>query len=148
MLIDTYIPSNNNISSNPDGIMKYYDTSRDMSLSVHRNTICFGINHSNITGNRYMALASNITSSNSSYVAFRDGIITALSIKCKGITNSQFKIFAGGVEIYSTNLLNESIKVIDDLTVNFFANDIIQCMAISSSGVNYPVVMIEMAWVY
>ncbi len=147
MLIDTYIPSNN-ISSDPDGIMKYYDNMRNMSLSVHRNTICFGINHSNITGNRYMTLNSNITSSNSSYVSFRDGIITALSIKCKNDTNSQFKIFASGIEIYSTNLLNESIKVIDDLTVNFFANDIIQCMVISSSGVNYPVIMIEMAWVY
>lgn len=145
MLIDTYIP--NNISSDSNGIMTYYDNMRSMSLSTHRNTITFGINHADITGSRYMTLISNTSSLNSSYAVFRNGIITALSIKCKNIANGQFKIFSNDVEIYSTNLLNESVKIIDDLTVNFSANDIIRCMVISSSGINYPVVMIEMAWV-
>ncbi len=150
MLIDNYSPSNNLIQTN-QGVLNYFDNIRGSWLSVHRSIFSFGLNHSDISGKRFMSLMSDMTSNNSSYVCFRNGVITAISANCKENANASFKIIKNNDannELYSLDLSDDSVKSIDNLNVNFLSHDIIQCIieVNPSSFIDYPFITIEVAW--
>ena len=153
MLRDNFQPDYGNSEKflqNGNGVLTYFDSSRNLWLSVNRDTLIFGINHDMISGKRFMSMISG-ASNNSGYVAFRTGIITAISANCKESVNTYFRIIKNNdlVHDYLNLYLNDQISnSIDNLTVNFANSDVLQCLIDVDPGsyVSYPTIQLEIAW--
>jgi len=134
-----------------NGILYFYDLTRNKWLSSNRETIIFGINHNNIFGDRYMAVDGKVKTMVTGKRVPRKGTITSLTIQSKATSGdvANFHLRRNGI---STDLTTISVSgvsgnSIDDLNVDIDEDDWLQAYVTVDSGVtNYPVLSVEVAW--
>jgi len=132
-----------------DGLLYHFDMNRSKWLSVNRETLSFGINAKNITGNRYMS-TGKLYSNLSGQKLLRDITITGISVQT-GNFQCTFNVHihknGNTNSIYSVNLFNEASKVVDNINFDAYKDDFIQ-MSIENSdiGVSYPEISVEYSW--
>jgi len=148
MLIDT-ITQNQILKQDVNGLLQFYDASRSRWLSVSRQTIGFGLDHKNISDNRWFNMIGTVGSNTSGYRVPRDCIITCITVQTQNNSNCDIIVRKNDdtSEITSITLSAESGKTSDDLDVELDANDYIQLfLQITSGNIDYPEVIIELAW--
>ena len=150
MLRDTIVPqASQGLKQSPNGIMLFYDTSRSKWVSIARETFAFGIDHKNISNNRWLRIVGGSTSNTTGYKIPRNGIITSITVQTDSTSTCSFKIKKNGnpTDICSIDLTNENSKTIDDLDIDLDLGDWLQAFVeILSSSVNYPEILLEIAW--
>ena len=140
------LPVEFKISTN--GILLFFDNTRNKWLSSNREILNYSIDHKNVTNNRWVGLTGGVTSNNSGYKLIRNSTITGVSVQTKTNTTCSFEIKKNNdpTIIYSIDLFNESNKVYDDLDLTLVSGDYIQLsLNINSGLVSYLVINIEYA---
>jgi hypothetical protein len=148
MLRDIVRP-NVNFTQNGDGIILFYDTTRNKMISVSRENLSFGIKNKNIIGDRWLQTTANIPSNILGYKIPRNGTITSVTTQTQNISNCDFEIKKNNVitSIHTLSLTNEVEKINDNLNININSGDFLQCRLVVSSGnVDYPLIFLEIAW--
>ena len=148
MLRDIIRP-NINLIQNSNGIILFYDTTRNKNLSVTRENLTFGIKHSSIIGERWLQTTGNIPTNILGYKIPRNGVITSVTIQTKNNSNCLFEIKKNNdiSTIYSINLVNSLEKINDNLDIDVNTGDFIQIKLLVNSGVvDYPLIYLEIAW--
>jgi len=140
--------SSSDFQQGPDGILRFYDNSRSMWLSVARQNYYFGIHRKKITGIRWMEMNGRVLSNLSGYLMPRNGVITSISITTNDFTNSEFYIQQNKTtNLYMALFNGEKNKVFDNLTININKQDILSCYVKVVSGyLYYPEMTLEIAW--
>ena len=138
-----------NLEQNDDGIILFYDTTRNKTLSITRKNLSFGINHKNITGKRWLRLTSKINSNVHGYKVLRNSTITAISIQTQNnVINSRFNLRINGSasNLHTINLSGVSNIIEDNLNYDINKGDYIQIfLSVLSGNIDYPIVLIEYA---
>ena len=138
-----------NIKQDSNGIFLFYDNSRNKYISSSRESFSFGMDNRNISNNRWLTVTSGIYSNLSGYRTYRNSIITSMSIQTQNSSDCIFHIRKNGVStnISPITLNNEIGKSLDNLDINLNINDYLQCyLEINSGNVDYPILLIELAW--
>lgn len=149
MLRDTITPSQLNIKQDINGVFLFYDTTRNKYLSSSRESFSFGLDNRNISNSRWLMVTSGIYSNLSGYRTYRNATITSLSVQTENQSSCIFYIRKNGSEsnIYNISLNNEYGKSLDNLNENLNINDYLQCyLQIISGNVDYPILLVELAW--
>lgn len=148
MLTDTFNQSQI-LKQDSNGILQFYDVSRSRWLSVTRHNICFGLDHKNITDDRWFNMTGTVGSNTSGYRIPRDCIITCITVQSQNNASCNIIVRKNDVTstITSVSLSSEKGKTSDNLDVELDADDRIQLfLQITSGNVDYPEVIIELAW--
>jgi len=146
--IDT--TSSVNLVQNGDGIILFYDTSRNKMLSITRETMSFGLNHRNIMNHRWLQTVSKIPSNILGYKVPRNATITSITIQTENLVSyAKFNIRTNGslTNLHTTNLVTDNKIIQDNLNYNINKGDYLQLfMSVISGNVDYPLTNIEIAW--
>jgi len=137
------------LTQNSNGIILFYDTIRNKNLSITRENISFGINHKNISGERWLQTTGNIPSNILGYKVPRNGTITAATIQTQNLANCDFEIKKNNAipVIHTLNLSNELEQINDNLNININEGDFLQVLlTVNSSNVDFPLIFLEIAW--
>ena len=148
MLTDTIV-RDQAFRQDSNGILQLFDSSRSQWLSVTRSNIYFGINHSNVSCNRWFDSIASVGSNTSSYRIPRNCTITSITIQSQNIANAEIGIRKNNITTDITNipLSHESGKTLDNLNIELNQNDNIQVfLHVNTGNIDYPVVNIELAW--
>jgi len=148
MLRDIIRP-NINLVQDIYGIILFFDTTRNKMISITRENITFGINHKNITGERWLQTTSNIPTNILGYKIPRNGTITAITAQTQNIANCDFEIKKNNAisAIYTMSLNNLSEKINDNLSIDVNFGDFIQAkLLVNSNAVDHPLILLEIAW--
>jgi len=133
-----------------NGILKFYDSNRNKYLSATRGEYSFGINHINLTHSRWMMATGGVLSNITGYKIPRDATITAISVQTKSsVADCSFNVRINNTvtNLVSVSMSGEISKVIDNLDVDLTQNDWIQLyMTVNAGKVDYPILVIELAW--
>ena len=146
MLRDTIT---SNIRQGNNGIFLSYDSSRSKYLSFSRESFSFGIDNMNISDSRWLMVINGIYSNLSGYRIYRNATITSLSVQTENLSFCTFCIRKNRSEtnIQTITLTNEIGKTVDNLNDNLNINDYLQCyLEVNSGNVDYPVLLVELAW--
>ena len=149
MLRDILPPITENFRQLSDGILLYYDDSRNKFLSTARETISFGLNRRNVSTDMWLTTIASIPSNNSSYKLPRNGTIVSSTIQTQTPANCTFHFRKNGIatDIYTLQLIGSSSLVDNNVNIDVDTNDWIQVfMSVQSGNVDYPVLTIEFAW--
>ena len=149
MLRDTISVNQLNIKQDINGIFLFYDNSRNKYLSTSRESFSFGMNNRNISNDRWLTVISGIYSNLSGYRTYRNSTITSMSVQTQNSSDCIFHIRKNGVtsNFSPISLNNEKGKSLDNLDINLDVNDYLQCfLEVNSGNVDYPVLLIELAW--
>ncbi len=148
MLRDTIRKGSSDFQQGSDGILKFYDNSRSMWLSITRNFYTFGIHRKKINGIRWMEMTGRVLSNLSGYLVPRNGVITSISITTNDFTNSEFYIQKNTTtNLYTATFVGEKDKVFDNLSINVNKQDKLSCYVKVVSGyLYYPELTLEIAW--
>ncbi len=140
-----------NIKQDSNGILLFYDNSRSKYISSTRPIFTFGIDHRNITDNRWMLLTGRIPSNNTGYKIPRKAIITSITVQTENLVpNCSFNIMINdsASNPLTISLVNEVSKVVDNLNTPLSQGDWIQILLLVNSGnVDFPIFTLELAWV-
>ncbi len=145
MLRDTIVDSN---LKQENGVLYYWDVSRNKWVSTFRETLSFTHNRRNIPVNMWLRIQGKIPSNLNGYNIIRNSIITSISARGQNLSNAVFIFRKNGIptNIVSLTLTNEKSKTQDFLNINLDAGDYIQCfMEVNSGKVNYPIADVEIA---
>ncbi len=148
MLKDIVRP-NINLVQNTDGVILFFDTTRNKMVSITRENLAFGIKHNNISGERWLQTTSNIPTNILGYKIPRNGTITAITVQTQNMVNCVFEIKKNNAisAIYTMSLLNVSEQINDNLNIDVNLGDYIQTKLLVNSGnVDYPLLYLEIAW--
>jgi len=149
MLRDITRP-NINLTSTNNGIIQFYDYTRDKLLSVNRETMSFGIDHRNITGKRWLRVNDKINTYVSGYKIIRNATITAISIHTQNIVDeARFSIRLNNstTNIHTSSISASQDIIEDNLNYNINKDDFLQLfMSVLSGDVDFPIVTVEIAW--
>lgn len=136
-----------------NGVLMYFDPMRIKYLSVDRQILCFGLDNKNIFGKRWLSLAGKVYSNCSGYNLLRNACITAVSVQTQLNTTCMFSIKRNNNEITLLDIIlnNESSKIMDNLNFDLQKGDFIQVEILkdevtSSNNLNYPELILELAW--
>ncbi len=148
MLRDTIRKGSSDFQQGSDGILKFYDNSRSMWISVIRNFYTFGIHRKKINGTRWMEMTGRVLSNLSGYLIPRNGLITSISITTNDFTSSEFYIQKNiTTNLYTATFVGEKDKVFDNLSINVNKQDKLSCYVKVVSGyLYYPELTLEIAW--
>ncbi len=132
-----------------NGILQYYDPTRLKLLSVYREKFQFSLNHSNISGFRFLTTGQISTNVNG-YPLIRNGVITSIIANCSKNTRANFYIRKNNnpSNLITLSLYDQNKNSIDNLNIDFLNNDYLQCCLSVNSNftIDYPIVLIEIAW--
>jgi len=148
MLRDTFVGPGAQFRQD-NGLLLFYDLFRLKWISAARENVAFGIDHRNISSDRWMSLISSIYSNVVGYRIPRNATITAVTIQTQNLTTCTFRIRKNNspANIMSINLAAESGKSNDDLDIDLSENDFLQCYLENITGnVDYPTLLLELAW--
>jgi len=150
MLRDTVRKSGGGTTFNQtsDGILLFYDTNRTKWLSTSREVFSFGIDHRNITSERYMETVGVITSSTGIRIP-RNASITSIAVQTSNVATGVFRIRKNDVvtDIATLSLTSEQGKTQDNLSLDIDKDDWIQVLASPGAGqIDFPVLTLEIAW--
>jgi len=148
MLRDIVRP-NINLVQNTDGVVLFFDTTRNKMVSITRENLTFGIKHNNISGERWLQTTSNIPTNILGYKIPRNGTITAITAQTQNMANCAFEIKKNNAisAIHNMSLLNVSQQINDNLNIDVNLGDYIQTKLLVNSGnVDYPLLYLEIAW--
>jgi len=148
MLRDIVRP-NINLVQNTDGVVLFFDTTRNKMVSITRENLTFGIKHNNISGERWLQTTSNIPTNILGYKIPRDGTITAITVQTQNMANCAFETKKNNAisAIHTMSLSNELEQINDNLNIDVNLGDYIQTKLLVNSGnVDYPLLYLEIAW--
>jgi len=132
---------------NGEGILMLYDIGRSKWLSISREFLTFGIDHSNLQSNHWMMTHNRIRSNIEGYYVCRNLTITLICVKTENKSTGQFEIMNKNNNIYTVELNNESNKSINNLNIDLSVNDSISILINVVKGkIDYPTVILETAW--
>jgi len=155
MLRDTIIAkatdstSSMQFTQDTDGVLKFYDISRSKWLSTSRQVIEYGIDHVNISSNRWMITSGGVKSNNSGYRLPRNATITSVTAQTTNSSTCTFLIKRNDVAttLYPFSLNAQQGKAQDNLDIELNEDDYLQVQISSITGnVDYPIILIEIAW--
>lgn len=132
-----------------DGILYVYDGTRSKWLSVNRQTVVFG--RSGITGNQHLSYMGGGVSSDSGYRPANSATIVSMSVKTSTSDDYSINIRKNDVLTDIASLVVSSTNNAGEITtdVDISVGDYLQCYLEYTgvgSGVEDPVVIIELAW--
>ena len=148
MLTDT-LNQGQILKQDANGLLQLYDASRSRWLSVARNNIYFGLDHKDIISNRWFNMVGTVGSNTSGYRVPRNCIITCITVQAQNDASCDIIVRKNDsdTEITSVTLSSESGKTSDGLDIEISADDRIQLfLQITSGNIDYPEVVIELAW--
>ncbi len=146
MLIDTIIQVP--IKQDANGLLFQYDAGRSKWLSATRELITYSRNHVNLRHDQWLRV-SGIPSNNNGHMVRRNAVITSLAARCGNVADCALQVRRNSnPAILSTlTLSSEQSKVDDGLDIALTAGDWLQVfLQVSSGGVNYPILTLEIAW--
>lgn len=151
MLRDNIRPgsSDSGLTQDVNGILLFYDNSRSKNLSVTRESLTYGVDHKNISGDRWLQLTGQIPTNILGYKVPRNGTITAITVQTQNIATCNFYIRKNNsvTNIYTSSLVGVSNKVDDNLNVDINQGDFLQTLLSVGGGVvDYPILLLEIAW--
>lgn len=124
-----------------NGDLVYYDDTRSTWLTSSSSTVTFGLNHRNISSNRYMKMTSGVYSNISGYRVSKNSVITSISIQSLNIADCIFRIRKNNnpTNIVSLSLTSQNGNSINSLNININKNEFIQCyMEVNSGNIDFP----------
>ena len=129
-----------------DGILYTYDGNRSKWLSVDRTMVGWGFN-SNNTSNRYLRQFNGADSSNNGWRMVRDGTITAISAQSNINQTWTLEIRKNDAVGVVTSLTMTNVQGNESSNINVDINqgDFLQAY-VNGTSVDYPEVLIEIAW--
>lgn len=151
MLRDTIPKRSGGTSFNQtsDGILLFFDSGRTKWLSTARETFVFGINHKNLTSERYMLLAGKLVTSATGIRIPRNATITSITVQTKNSATGTFRIRKNDIssDLATLTLTSEQGKSQSNLSIDLDKDDWIQILMSPGAGqIDYPVLNLEMAW--
>jgi len=132
-----------------DGILLFFDTGRTKWLSTSRENIVFGINHKNLTDERYMFLSGKVVTSSTGLRVPRNATITSISVQTKNLAIGTFRVRRNDVvtDLTTLTLASEQGKSQDNLSIDINKDDWIQVIMSPGAGqIDFPVLNLELAW--
>jgi hypothetical protein len=136
-----------------DGLLYAYDGTRIKWLSVDRNLIGWGRNKINAgsddpLGTQYLRQYNGAPSDLNGWRMIRDGTITAITVQSNADQTYKVEIEKNNNTTAILTLLvanTELGKHVTTINVDFDEGDFLQCY-LDASAVQYPQVLIEIAW--
>lgn len=132
-----------------NGVLYIYDDIRSKWLSVNRQTLVFGRN--GVAGNQYLSYMGGGMSSDSGYRPSNSATIVSMSVQTSTSDDYSIDIRKNdtltGIASLSVSGSDNAGEITTD--VNLTIGDFLQCYLNytgSGSGVEDPVVVIELAW--
>jgi hypothetical protein len=148
MLRDTIV-NTQQFSQNSDGILLFFDQSRTKWISTSRQIIEFGINHKNISTDRWLMTAGGVYTTSTGYKVPRNGTIMSTSIQSTANATCSFLVKRNNnvTTLHTLSLTAQTGKSDDNLDINVNENDWLQVLLSINTGViSYPVLLIEIGW--
>ena len=129
-----------------DGLLYTYDNLRTKWLSVDRNLIGWGRNSQNTT-DEYLRQFNGAQSNLNGWRMIRDGTITAITAQCNANQTYTVEIRKNDSATVISSLAVSNAKGNHDTTINinFEEGDFLQCY-LNGNSIDYPQVLIEIAW--
>lgn len=130
-----------------DGILLFYDNIRTKWLSTSRESFLFGINHKNITTERYMLIGEVVASATGIRIP-RNATITSISVQTKNTTTGSFKIRKNdsSVDLLTLTLSSEQGKSQNNISIDINQDDWLQVLISPVTAIDYPILNLELAW--
>ena len=133
-----------------DGIIMFYDSTRDKWLSNARQNLTFGIDNKNISHDRWMKMTGGVYSNSTGYRLPREATITSISAESKLIINdSVFEIRKNrnASSIVTLDVIGATGDEKTLLDIDLNAGDFLQAfLNIRSGTVDYPELFVEFCW--
>jgi len=148
MLRDTFVGPGAQFRQD-NGLLLFYDTFRLKWISAARENVTFGIDHRNVSNDRWMSLISSTYSNVVGYRIPRNATITAVTVQTQNLATCSFRIRKNNspVNITTISLAAEAGKSNDDLDIDLTENDFLQCYLEAITGdVDFPTLLLELAW--
>lgn len=150
MLRDTIV-SQQVFNQDINGILKFYDNSRSMWISVAREVFSFGINHRDLNHSRYMFTAGKVATMSTGYRVPRDAVVTSITAQTRNSATCGFKLRKNNsaTDLYTLSLSSEQGKTQDNLAILTVDEDDWMQIFMNITGsnlVDFPVVDIELGW--
>ena len=129
-----------------DGILFVYDNTRGKWLSVSRSILCFG--RKGLTRNQYLDhFAGGLSSNNSGLRMARDAVIVSLAAQFDVSGTGTFQIRKNdGLSITNLSLSSSVGEQSTTVNIDLDQGDFLQCYLSSSSNVQDPIILVEIAW--
>uniref|UniRef100_UPI0026226DF9 hypothetical protein n=1 Tax=uncultured Polaribacter sp. TaxID=174711 RepID=UPI0026226DF9 len=129
-----------------DGLLYSYDATRSKWLSVDKNMIGWGRSTAGTT-NEYLRQYNGTVSLNTGWRMIKDGTITAITVQSNANQTYTIQIRKNDATATIASLGVTSAQGNHDTTINvdFEEGDFLQCY-LSGSSIDYPQVLIEIAW--
>lgn len=146
MLIDNFSTPNLRLIN---GIIYFYDDTKNKWLSVAKEPFIFGIDNRNVVGDRWLATSVEVPSNIISVRMPRNGSITTVTAQTQNNSDCNFYIRRNGnvTNLYNLSLSTESGKTIEGLDVEINKDDYLQVLlSVNSGNVDFPHFFIEINW--
>jgi len=129
-----------------NGLLHAYDATRTKWLSVDRFNVFWGRNNANVT-NEYLRQVNGALSNNTGWRMIRNGTITAIAVQCNINQTYTIEIRKNDAVAVIASLTVTNSQGNHDTTINvdFDEGDFLQCY-LNGVSVDYPEVMVEIAW--
>ena len=151
MLRDNVQPLSIPMKQDANGILLFLDRSRSKYLSTSREVFTFGINHKNLSAIMWLMATGRVRTITTGYKIPRNATITSVTVQTTNtVTNASFNILRNNTTVpplTTLTLLGQVSASVDNLNININKDDWLQCRLIPVAGVvNYPLVVLELAW--
>jgi hypothetical protein len=129
-----------------DGLLYAFDGTRGKWLSVDRNMIGWGRNSQNTT-NEYLRQFNGAQSNLNGWRMIRDGTITAITVQSNANQTYAVQIRKNDSATVISSLAVSNAQGNHNTTINidFNEGDFLQCY-LNGTSIDYPQVLIEIAW--
>ena len=150
MLRDNIQPLSIPMKQDANGILLFLDRSRSKYLSTSREAFSFGINHKNLNATMWLMTTGGVRSISTGYKIPRNATITSVTVQTTNtVTNASFQILRNNTTVpplTTLTLLGQVSASVDNLDINIDKDDWLQCRLVPVGGVDYPMVVLELAW--
>ncbi|NER18612.1 hypothetical protein [Spongiivirga citrea] len=129
-----------------DGLLYAYDAVRTKWLSIDRTMFGWGRNDANTT-DEYLRQYNGALSNNNGWRMIRDGTITAITVQTDAAESCTIEIRKNDTTtiVSSLTLTNEEGRHDNTINIDFNEGDFLQCF-LNGTDINFPQVLIEIAW--
>ncbi|CAL2105162.1 conserved hypothetical protein [Tenacibaculum sp. 190524A02b] len=129
-----------------NGLLHAFDATRSKWLSVDRFNVFWGRNSNNTT-NQYLRQINGAQSNNTGWRMIRNGTITAISVQGNINQTYTVEIRKNDTATVITSITVTNSQGNHDTTINidFNEGDFLQCY-LNGTSIDYPQVMVEIAW--
>ena len=132
-----------------EGILYFYDQSRNKWITPFRETAMFGISRNSLTESMWMQVIPTTYSNNNGYQIIRSSLITAISIRTKTICECNFNLQRNndGINLFNLKIVDANQFTYDNLNIDLSKDDWLQ-ISIDPNGqeISYPEVVVEYAY--